>query len=76
MNIRVQANKPTTAVEALQEACETLDGQCDWVLQKLEELVPEVKKDRLQVEAKLREMEQDELAGQDQGDMDEDDMEE
>jgi len=37
---------PLTAIEALKEACGTLSGQCDMVLQSLEEAAPEVKGDR------------------------------
>mmetsp|Transcript_34289 Transcript_34289/g.39037 ORF Transcript_34289/g.39037 Transcript_34289/m.39037 type:complete len:147 (+) Transcript_34289:161-601(+) len=42
-----------SAAEALQEACTTLDTQCQYVLDKLEEMVPAVKEDSLREEARL-----------------------
>lgn len=35
-----------TAVEAVKEACETLEKQCDFVLEELEKALPEVREDR------------------------------
>ena len=60
VHIRVQANEPTTAVAALQEACTTLSKQCDIVLQKLEERLPEVKQDKIDIDAKIEKMIQEE----------------
>ena len=53
VHVRVQANEPTTAVQALQEACDTLSQQCDIVLEKLQEKLPAVLEDRAQLESKL-----------------------
>lgn len=75
VHIRVQANEPTTAVSALQEACETLSKQCDIVLKKLEEKLPEVKQDKIDIDAKIEQMIQDEEEPAGEG-YDEDDMEE
>ena len=60
VHIRVQANEPTTAVAALQEACETLSKQCDIVLQKLEQKLPQVKQDKIELDAKLEKLMQEE----------------
>eukprot|EP00934_Nitzschia_sp_Nitz4_P001102 Nitzschia sp. Nitz4//scaffold6_size259037//219227//219646//NITZ4_001117-RA/size259037-processed-gene-0.93-mRNA-1//-1//CDS//3329557022//1102//frame0 len=65
VHIRVQAHEPVTAVKALQEACETLHKQCDVVLEKLEEALPEVKQDKIDIDAKLEQMLQDEMAEED-----------
>ena len=54
VHIRVQANEPTTAIEALKEGCETLRSQGDIVLEKLEEKLPYVKEDKEQIEAKIQ----------------------
>lgn len=59
VQIRVQAVAPTTAVQALQESCETLHKQCEYVLQKLEEKLPEARKDKEELEAKLKQIEED-----------------
>lgn len=52
VHIRVQTNKDCgcSAVEAFKDACQTLHSQCDEVLGRLEELLPEVKEDRLRNE--------------------------
>ena len=56
VQIRIQTMNPNksteapTATQALQTACQTLHAQCDIVLEKLEEILPEVKEDRLKVE--------------------------
>jgi DNA-directed RNA polymerase I and III subunit RPAC2 len=78
VHIRVQANEPTTAVQALQESCETLYKQCDIVLAKLEEKIPEVKADKIQVDAKIEQILREEMADEmEEGDaMEEEDMEE
>jgi DNA-directed RNA polymerase I and III subunit RPAC2 len=44
------STKPFTAPQALQEACEMVSKQCDFVLDKLEQLLPYVKEDRIQME--------------------------
>ncbi|KAG7368268.1 DNA-directed RNA polymerase, RBP11-like dimerization domain containing protein [Nitzschia inconspicua] len=59
VHLRVQTHEPTTALQALQESCETLFNQCEIVLSKIEEKLPEIKDDRLQLEAKLQEMQED-----------------
>jgi DNA-directed RNA polymerase I and III subunit RPAC2 len=78
VHIRVQANEPTTAMEALQESCETLHKQCDIVLEKLEEKLPYVREDKKEVDAKIEQFLQEELAEEmeDAEDVEEDDMEE
>jgi DNA-directed RNA polymerases I and III subunit RPAC2 len=55
MHIRVQTmpDSGCTAIEALKDACGTLHSQCQLVLERLEELLPEVKEDRLRSEAIL-----------------------
>ena len=60
VHIRVQANAPTTAMQALREACETLHKQCSIVLEKLEEKLPEIKDDKQQFEEKVEERLRDE----------------
>ena len=42
--------QPLSAIEALKDACTTLSDQCDLVLAKLEEALPEVKEDRERME--------------------------
>jgi DNA-directed RNA polymerases I and III subunit RPAC2 len=57
VHIRVQtkADSGCTAVDALKDACKTLHSQCNEVMARLEDLLPEVKEDRLQSEKdKLR----------------------
>jgi DNA-directed RNA polymerase I and III subunit RPAC2 len=75
VHIRVQTNEPTTALQALQESCETLHKQCDIVLEKLEEKLPYVREDKKEVDAKLEQILQEELAEEmeDAGDEVEDD---
>lgn len=57
VHIRVQTNPDSdyAAVEALKDACQTLHTQCDAVLEKLEEVLPEVREDRLRNEKILLE---------------------
>jgi DNA-directed RNA polymerase I and III subunit RPAC2 len=62
VHIRVQAHEPTTAVQALQESCETLNKQCEIVLEKLEQKLPEVREDKIQIEEKIAQMTEEELA--------------
>lgn len=63
VHIRVQTSKTGNngddsdrprAVDLLKESCETLISQCDVVIDQLEELLPEVKEDRIRVEDILR----------------------
>jgi DNA-directed RNA polymerases I and III subunit RPAC2 len=77
VHIRVQAHEPTTAISVLQEACNTLSTQCQIVLKKLEEQIPEVKQDRINLEAKWEAMNQDDGNDEDEmvEDMDYEDME-
>ena len=42
------------AVDVLKEACETLISQCEIVLDKVEELMPEVKQDRINIEELMK----------------------
>jgi DNA-directed RNA polymerase I and III subunit RPAC2 len=70
VHIRVQANEPTTAVQALQEACDTLNKQCEIVLAKLEEKLPEVKEDKIQIEEKLSKLAEEELADDEMDEVD------
>ena len=74
VHIRVQANEPTTAVEALQEACETLSKQCDLVLAKLEKKLPSVKQDKIDIDERIqRQLEADDEMDEEE---DEEEMEE
>ncbi len=57
VHIRVQTATPSsdgetqiTAIDALKESCETLIDQCQFMLDKMEECMPEVKEDRLKIE--------------------------
>jgi DNA-directed RNA polymerases I and III subunit RPAC2 len=60
VQIRVQTVDPsTTAVQALQEACETLDKQCEFVLQKLAEACPVIAKDDQDLREKKERITQD-----------------
>mmetsp|Transcript_13906 Transcript_13906/g.28693 ORF Transcript_13906/g.28693 Transcript_13906/m.28693 type:complete len:141 (-) Transcript_13906:22-444(-) len=70
VHIRVQTRDPTTAVQALQESCETLHEQCEYVLQQLESQLPEVRKDSEALQKKMEEM----LEDDDEADEDDDDM--
>lgn len=54
VQIRIQTNGPT-ALETLHTACSTLSDQCDVILERLEDLLPHVKEDRIELEAKLME---------------------
>lgn len=56
VQIRVQTNEPTTAMQALQESCETLHEQCEYVLRQLESKLPEVRDDSAALQAKMEEM--------------------
>jgi len=52
VHIRVQTNPDSgcTAVDAFKDSCKTLHSQCDEVLRRLEEILPEVQEDRLRSE--------------------------
>jgi len=52
VHIRVQTNKKSniTAVDALKEGCSTLYDQCAYVLEQLEEAMPETKEDRIRLD--------------------------
>jgi DNA-directed RNA polymerases I and III subunit RPAC2 len=43
-------NKTVTAIDALRESCLTLQNQCDIVMYQLEELLPDVREDRIKME--------------------------
>jgi DNA-directed RNA polymerases I and III subunit RPAC2 len=57
VNIRVQTAKggsnSISAIEALKEGCATLHQQCAFVLEQLEEVMPEAKEDRIELEERL-----------------------
>lgn len=57
VHIRVQTKVDSgcTAVDALKASCQTLHSQCNEVLARLEDLLPEVKEDRLRSEKILLE---------------------
>jgi DNA-directed RNA polymerase I and III subunit RPAC2 len=63
VQIRVQTVPPPgrsieeapTALETLKVACQTLSDQCDFVLEQLEEILPEAREDRLNIEKLLLE---------------------
>mmetsp|Transcript_10991 Transcript_10991/g.18222 ORF Transcript_10991/g.18222 Transcript_10991/m.18222 type:complete len:142 (+) Transcript_10991:164-589(+) len=61
VQIRVQTVKSTGAAErkpailVLQEACNTLNDQCQHVIDELEAMIPDVKADRHQNEERLQE---------------------
>lgn len=57
VHIRVQTNKNSnlTAVDALKEGCATLYDQCAYVLEQLEEVMPEAKEDRIKEEKRITE---------------------
>lgn len=59
VHIRVQTHEPTTAMQALQEACKTLHQQCELVLAKIEEKLPEIQEDREILKAKLQELQEE-----------------
>lgn len=52
--------EPPTAIQTLNVACQTLHDQCDIVLEKLEDLFPEVKEDRIRMEEILLDEGEDE----------------
>jgi DNA-directed RNA polymerase I and III subunit RPAC2 len=59
VHIRVQTSDSTTAAAALKQACQTVYDQCDVVLDKLEDLIPSVKEDRVRMENYILQLEQD-----------------
>lgn len=68
VQLRVQTVPESTAATELKTACQTLMDQCDIVLHKLEEKLPHVRDDRIEIEAFL-----DEMAQEDEEDEEEDD---
>ena len=50
MEIGNGESKRITATDVLKEACDTLIAQCEFVLDQVEEIMPEVRQDRLQME--------------------------
>jgi DNA-directed RNA polymerases I and III subunit RPAC2 len=44
------SNRIVTAIEALRQGCSTLHDQCDIVMDQLEELLPDVREDRIKME--------------------------
>jgi DNA-directed RNA polymerase I and III subunit RPAC2 len=63
VHIRVQTEKigkkgddseRPRAVDLLKEACETMISQCDIVIDQIEDLMPEVKHDRINIEDQTR----------------------
>ena len=67
VHVRVQTKEPTTAIQALQESCETLYDQCDYVLSQLEAKLPEVTADSKTLQLKLAEMLEEEDDDEDEG---------
>mmetsp|Transcript_25017 Transcript_25017/g.36751 ORF Transcript_25017/g.36751 Transcript_25017/m.36751 type:complete len:162 (+) Transcript_25017:154-639(+) len=80
MHLRIQTAKPKKAAdeddnteqqisahESLKEACDTLSDQCDFFLEVLEDLIPEVKNDRLKIE-RFYEKEAEEAQNEEEGD--------
>jgi len=72
VQIRVQTKEPTTAIQALQESCETLYDQCEYVLAQLEDKLPEVTEDSKELHLKLAEMLEEEDEEEDVNDDDDD----
>lgn len=60
------STKQYTAPQALQEACDTVSKQCDFVLNQLEQLLPYVKEDRIQMEQYYLEQNEEELEDDEQ----------
>jgi DNA-directed RNA polymerase I and III subunit RPAC2 len=71
VHVRVQTKEQTTATEALLEACETLYKQCDFVISRIEAKLPEITKDRAEIEEKLRSMQEEEEDEEDYDEMEE-----
>ena len=71
VQIRVQTTEEssTTAVQALQESCETLDQQCQFVLEKLAAACPEIVQDERDVKQRKQKIEEDQ---EEEADEDED----
>lgn len=70
-------DKRPRAVDILKEACETLISQCDIVIDHIEDLMPEVKRDRIEIEDQVREsnIEEDIAAAQEEMDFNDEMME-
>jgi len=83
INVRVQTVAPRNegevqvkATDALSDACRTLSTQCDFILSKVEEIMPEVQEDRLvigKVADELRKMKMEEDEDDEEDDDDDDD---
>jgi DNA-directed RNA polymerases I and III subunit RPAC2 len=67
VQIRIQTSNKT-ALEALKTSCQTLMDQCNVVLEKLEDIMPHVRDDRVKMEAKLLEEGLDEGDDEEEGD--------
>lgn len=77
VHIRVQTNPKSdcTATAALKDACQTLDTQCQQVLDRLEALLPETKEDRMQNEKRiLNELAEDNASMQEASEEEEEDQ--
>lgn len=61
------SSNPFSAPQALQEACDTVSKQCDFVLDQLEELLPYVKEDRIQMEKFYTEQNEEEFDDKEEG---------
>lgn len=62
-----QTHQSYNAIDALREACQTLYSQCDIVMEQVEEILPEVRDDRIRMENLLLEEDDDEI-GNDEDD--------
>ena len=60
VQVRVQTNAQTTANACLKQACVTIQLQCDVIRQKLEEKLPYVRDDRLNIEQLLQQQMEEE----------------
>ena len=83
VNVRVQTVGPkkdeeqAKATDALSDACKTLSAQCDFILSKVEGILPEVHEDRLvidKVAEELRTMKIEEEDDDDDDDEDDDEL--
>lgn len=69
-----EEEQPIKAIDALSDACMTLSAQCDFILSKVEEILPEVHEDKLVMEnvlAELSAVKMDEDESDDEEDEDE-----
>jgi DNA-directed RNA polymerases I and III subunit RPAC2 len=58
-NVVEQKQEEMTAIDALRGSCQTLFDQCDIVMEQLEEIIPEVREDRIRMENLLLDEEED-----------------